>query len=133
MKKKMTEKEAKTDLGAVRIRNEVVSAIASVAALEVKGVVEMKRGITQGMLRVFGKKSFERGVRVNLSEGEVKIDISVIVEYGAKIPEVAKKVQENVKKSVEEMTGLSLVEVNVNIRGVSQTKPGIKEGENESR
>lgn len=128
MKKTMAEKDTKTDLGAVRIRNEVISAIASVAALEVKGVIEMKRGLTAGMLRMFGKRDLERGVRVNLSDNEVKIDLSIIVEYGANIPAIARMVQENVKKSVEETTGLSLVEVNVNVQGISQVKPGIKEG-----
>lgn len=132
----MVEKDTKTDLGAVRIRNEVISAIASVATLEVKGVIEMKRGITQGVFRIFGKRGFERGVRVALSDSEVKIDISIIVEYGAKIPEIAKMVQKNVKKSVEEMTGLSLVEVNVNIQGVSILKApssSVEEKESEEK
>ncbi len=123
----MAEKDTKTDLGAVRIRNEVISAIASVAALEVKGVIGMKRGITTGVLRMFGKRSFEQGVRVDLTDSEVKIDVSIIVEYGANIPAVAKMVQENVKKSVEKMTGLSLVEVNVNIQGISIPEGGKNE------
>lgn len=118
----MTEKSVKTDLGAVKIRNGVISAIASVAALEVKGVVEMKKGIATGMFRILSKKNFQQGVRIALSNSKIRLDISIIVEYGAKIPEIAKMVQENVKKSVEKMTGLSLVEVNINIRGMAMPK-----------
>lgn len=118
----MTEKGTKTDLGAVKIRNGVISAIASVAALEVEGVIETKKGEAREMFRIFGKKSFQRGVRVTLSNSKIKLSISIIVEYGAKILEIAKMVQENVKKSVEKMTGLSLIEVNINIRGIVMPK-----------
>lgn len=118
----MTEKSVKTDLGAVRIRNGVISAIASVAVSEVAGVIEVKKGITAGMFRILGKKNFQRNIRVALSKSGIKLSIPIIVEYGAKIPEIAEMVQKNVKKSLEKMTGLSLIEVSINIRGIAMPK-----------
>jgi uncharacterized alkaline shock family protein YloU len=59
-----------------------------------------------------------KGVKVEVGEKEVVIDISVVVDYGVNIPEVSWKVQENVKKTVEKMTGLMVVEVNVYVQGV---------------
>lgn len=102
------------DRGKVTFADEVVATIAGLAALEVEGVASMSAGIVEK----FGKKNHSRGVRVEVGEKEAAVDLYMIVNYGVQIPEVAWNVQENVKKSIETMTGLSVVEVNIYIQGI---------------
>ncbi|NLC53878.1 MAG: Asp23/Gls24 family envelope stress response protein [Firmicutes bacterium] len=104
--------------GSIRIANEVVGVIAGLAAMEVKGVYGMSGGMVDGITELLKKKNLAKGVRVEVGEKEAAIDLSIIVEYGSKIPEVAVAVQENVKRAIESMTGLVVVEVNVHIQGV---------------
>jgi uncharacterized alkaline shock family protein YloU len=102
--------------GSVRINNEVVAIIAAIAANEVEGIARMGGGFS--FSEVFGKKAMNKGVRVEIGQGEAAIDLYVVVEYGKNIPELAAKVQQNVKRQVEAMTGLSVVEVNMIVEGV---------------
>ncbi|HLS52566.1 MAG TPA: Asp23/Gls24 family envelope stress response protein, partial [Tissierellaceae bacterium] len=74
-----------------------------------------------------GMKNLSKGVKIELGQQEVKIDVFITVEYGSNITQVGKKVQENVKKTVETMTGLDVLEVNVNIQGVNIPKENKKE------
>lgn len=104
--------------GSVRISNEVVAIIAGVAATEIEGVVGMSGSLTGGITEMLGMKNLSKGVKVELGEREAKIEIFIIVEYGINISDLGKQVQENAKKSVETMTGLNVIEVNVNIQGV---------------
>ena len=104
--------------GKVIFADEVVATIAGLAAVEVQGVASMSSGIVEK----FGKKSPSRGVKVEVGEKETAIDLYVIVEYGVRIPEVAWNIQENVKKAVETMTGLNVVEVNIYIQGINFPK-----------
>ncbi len=107
------------DTGAVRIADEVVSVIAGMAACEVEGISGMSGGIASGLTERLGIKHLQRGVKVEVGEKEAAIDLYVMVDYGARIPEVAQRVQERVKTAVESMTGLKVVEVNVHIQGVA--------------
>ncbi len=107
------------DTGAVRIADEVVSVIAGMAASEVEGIAGMSGGIASGLTERLGIKHLQRGVKVEVGEKEAAIDLYVMVDYGARIPEVAQRVQERVKTAVESMTGLKVVEVNVHIQGVA--------------
>lgn len=113
------EETGRTSLGAIRIANEVVAVIAGLAATEVDGLAGMSGGIAGGFAEMLGKKNLSKGVRVEVGEKETAVDIFVIVEYGAKIPDVAFRVQENVKHAIENMTGLTVVDVNVHVQGVS--------------
>ena len=108
--------EKSEDYGAVRIHNDVVATIAGIAASEVDGVAGMGGGFS--FSEVLGKKAMNKGVKVEIAQGEAAIDMFVVVEYGRNIPEIAAVVQQNVKKQVENMTGLSVVEVNVIVDGV---------------
>lgn len=110
------------DYGQIKISDEVVGIIASLAATEVKGVAGMSGGIAGGLSEILGRKNFSKGVKVELENKEAIISLYIIVEYGAKIPEVAWEIQESVKNAVETMTGLNVVEVNINIQGVSIEK-----------
>lgn len=108
--------------GDVKISNEVISIIAGVAANEIDGVVGMSSGIAGGISEMLGMKNLSKGVKVDIEEKEANIDIFITVEYGIKISEIGLKVQKNVKNTVENMTGLEVKTVNVNIQDVSFPK-----------
>lgn len=105
--------------GNVNISNDVVSIVASLAASSVKGVSGMVSSISGGIAELLGKKNMSKGVKVSVSDKEVTLDLAIIVEYGAKIPDVAWEIQEKVKSEVEAMTGLSVMAVNVSVEGVN--------------
>ncbi len=107
------------ETGNVRISDEVVAVIAGIAATEVDGVAGMSGGIVGGITEILGKKNLSKGVKVEVGEKEAAIDIYVVIDYGVRIPEVAGQVQENVKRAVESMTGLDVVEVNIHVQGVA--------------
>ena len=103
----------------IQIANEVVAVIAGKAVIEVQGVASMAGGFAGGISEVFsGKKNMAKGIKVEANEKEAKIDVNIIVEYGARIPDVAFEIQNRVKKAVESMTGLVVPEVNVHVQGV---------------
>ena len=108
-----------TDDSSVVISEEVVSVIAGVAVSEVSGVVDTAGGFAGGISEVLsGKKKLSKGIKVEVGEKETKIDVNIIVEYGIRIPDIAFDIQNRVKKSVKEMTGLDVVAVNVHVQGV---------------
>lgn len=115
--------------GNVKIADDVVAIIAEIAAKEVKGVYSMSGGIADSITGILGKKNPSKGVKVEVGEKEAAIDLYVVVDYGVRIPDVSWQVQESVKKAVETMTGLSVVEVNIHIQGVNMEKEA-KEEEN---
>lgn len=117
-----------TDKGSIKIADEVVGIIAGLAATEVDGVAGMSGGVAGGIAELLGRKNLSKGVKVEVGEKEAIIDLSLIVNYGVRIPEVAWNVQENVKKAVENMTGLAVVEVNVHVQGVSFGQMAKEEG-----
>lgn len=108
-----------TDLGAVRINNDVITAIASVAALEVRGVHRMGGGIGKTMYEMITHKSSTKGVTIQNIENEIRLTVAIVVDYGVDIPRVADEVQASVKRSIEKMTGLVLSEVDVIVEGVN--------------
>ncbi|MFZ5590497.1 MAG: Asp23/Gls24 family envelope stress response protein [Bacillota bacterium] len=114
----MVVKEEQTRLGSIRIADEVVKIIAGLAATEVPGVAGMSGGVVGGIAEMLGRKNMSKGVKVEVGEKEAAVDIFVVVEYGVRIPDMAAQIQENVKNAIEKMTGLTVVEVNVNVQGV---------------
>ena len=112
--------EENTDKSEIKIADDVVSVIAGIAASEVPGVSGMAGGFAGGISEVFsGKKNLSKGIKVEVGEKEAKIDVNIIVEYGVRIPDVAFEIQNRVKKAVETMTGLKVLEVNVHVQGVN--------------
>lgn len=105
-------------IGTIKISDEVVGAIASLATTEVDGISGMSGGIGDGIVKLLTGSQLTKGVKVEVGEKEVVIDIFVVVDYGVNIPEVCWKAQENVKQIVEKMTGLAVVGVNVYVQGV---------------
>ena len=134
MAKEQTSREyitKKKELGEVKIASDVVAAIAALAATEIDGVYSMAGNITNELIGKLGMKNLSKGVKVDVLEGVVTgsltlnlkykysvVDMMVVVNYGYSIPEVSGQVQERVSQQIENMTGLSVSEVNVRIAGV---------------
>ena len=113
----------------IKISDDVVSVIAGKAVSEISGVAGMAGGFAGGISEVFsGKKNLAKGIKVDVEEKEVKIDVNIIVEYGVRIPDVAFEIQNRVKKAVETMTGLNVSNVNIHIQGINIAE---KRGEEE--
>ena len=102
----------------IKIANEAVATYAGIAVSEVSGVYGMAGGFAGITEALSGKKNLAKGIKVDVGEKSAKIDVNIIVEYGARIPDVAFEIQTRVKKSVENMTGLKVLEVNVHVQGV---------------
>jgi len=123
--------EVAVDNEGIKISSEVVAVIAGVAVSEVQGVFGMAGGFAGGITEVLsGKKNLSKGIKVDIGEKEVSIDVNIIVEYGIRIPDVAFDIQNRVKKAVETMTGLKVVGVNIHVQGVN-TETGSNPENNE--
>lgn len=127
-----TSEEVKLDdANTIKIADDVVAVIAGVAVSEVPGVAGMSGGFAGGISEVLsGKKNMAKGIKVEVGEKEAKIDVNIIVEYGTRIPDIAFDIQNRVKKAVETMTGLKVLEVNVHVQGVSTVSENIPESSN---
>ena len=114
------EDENLEDYGDIRIADEVIRIVASLAAQEVPGVVSMSGGLTDGINRFLGKENASKGVRLKFEGKTVNASVYLNVEYGYCIPEIALEVQEKVKEAVEAMTGYEVQFVDVNVEGVAK-------------
>ncbi len=112
--------EMQVDDENIKIATEVIASIAGVAVSEVPGVYGMAGGFAGGISEVLsGKKNLGKGIKVDVTEKETKIDVNIVVEYGTRIPDVAFEIQKRVKKAVETMTGLKVVSVNIHVQGIN--------------
>lgn len=109
-------------LGEVRIADEVVAIIAGLAATEIEGVSSMAGNITNELVSKLGMKNLSKGIKVEVAENTVNVDVALNIAFGYSIPEVSAKVQERVKNAVENMTGLEVNSVNVRIAAVDLGK-----------
>ena len=107
------------NIGEVRVADEVVAIIAGLAATEVEGVESMAGNITNELVSKLGMKNLSKGVKINVGEESVAVDLALNIKYGSEIPAVSKKVQEKVKSAIETMTGLEVSEGNIKIAGVN--------------
>ncbi|MGI6487228.1 MAG: Asp23/Gls24 family envelope stress response protein [Syntrophomonadaceae bacterium] len=124
MENRLDKIDTSTDLGSIRIADEVVAIISGLAAVEVEGVAAMSGGWGTGIAEMLGKKNLGKGIKVEVGEKEAVIDIFLLIQFGFPIPQVAQQVQEQVKSAVETMTGLNVTGINVHVVGVSMNKPG---------
>ena len=106
-------------MGEVRIADEVVAIIAGLAATEVDGVDSMAGNITNELVGKLGMKNLSKGVKVEVTEEHVSVDLSLNIKYGYNIPYVSERVQDRVKSAIENMTGLTVLDVNIRIAGVN--------------
>ncbi len=109
----------KDKIGEVQIADEVVAIIAGLAATEVEGVDSMAGNISNELISRLGMKNLSKGVKVEVTDQYVSVDLSLNMKYGYNIPEISEKVQEKVKSAIENMTGLNVLEVNIKIAGVN--------------
>ena len=108
-----------SDLGEVQISNDVLAVISAMAAMEVDGVVAMAGNITAELVSKLGMKKLSKGVRVDVVDNTVMVDLSIILRINENIVTISKKVQDKVKTTVENMTGMVVANVNVNIASVA--------------
>lgn len=105
-------------VGTVQIADEVVAIIAGLAATEVEGVASMAGNITNELVGKLGMKNLSKGVKVEVMEGVVSVDLALNIKYGYSIPATSEKAQEKVKSAIENMTGLEVSDINISIAGV---------------
>ncbi len=110
--------ELKNELGKVEIAPEVIEVIAGIAANEVEGIAQLKGNFAAGVAERFGKKNHGKGIRAEISEEGIRIDVYCVVKFGVSIPTVALKTQDNIRQTLLNMTALEADEVNVHIVGI---------------
>ncbi|OZU90006.1 Asp23/Gls24 family envelope stress response protein [Virgibacillus indicus] len=107
-----------TSLGKVEIAPEVIEVIAGIAAAEVDGLFAMRGNFASGVVEKFGKKSHSKGVKVELTDNGILIDLFVVLNFGVSIPEVAQNLQSNIRQTLKSMTALEIDEINVHVVGI---------------
>jgi uncharacterized alkaline shock family protein YloU len=117
------------EFGQVKISDEVVIIIAGIATSGVKGVSTTRTGVADGISNLFSKNNYSKGIKVEINENTVVLDIFINVEYGYKISDVAKEVQATVKKEIETMTDMQVAAVNVHVLNIIQEKDKEKDKE----
>ena len=125
----LTENTEMEELGEIKISEEVVLVVAGLAVGEVKGV-SVANSLTDSVVEKFVRKNYGKGIRIEMNDKEVSVDVHVVVEYGIKIPDIAWELQETVKKNIDTMTNLSVTNVNIFVEGIvieREPKPDTKE------
>jgi uncharacterized alkaline shock family protein YloU len=120
--------EESEQIGRIKISDDVVAIISNAAALSATGVVTLSGGIVEGITEFVGKKNPGRGIKVDMTDEGVTVDIYLIVEFGHRIPDVATDIQHKVRHDVQTMTGLNVTAVNIHVQGISFPHP-VKEKE----
>lgn len=107
-----------TSLGKVEIAPEVIEIMTGIAASEVDGLSSMRGNFASGVVERFGKKTHGKGVKVELTNDGILIDLYVVLQFGVSIPEVAQKLQTNIRQTIENMTALEIAEINIHVGGI---------------
>lgn len=110
--------ENKQNLGHIEVAPEVLEIVASIAASDIEGVASMRGNFASGVVERLGKKVHGKGIKTDLSEEGLMIDVYCVVDYGVSIPKTAEKIQEQVRQTLYNMTSLQTQEVNVHITGI---------------
>ncbi len=120
----MTDKIHMEDIenGSIKISNEVIAGIAGMASGKVEGVVGMSGNLAGGITELLGKKNPAKGIKVEIRDDGVYLEMHLMLCYGSKLNEVGLEVQKKVKEAIESMTDLTVREVNVFIEGIGKTK-----------
>lgn len=117
----MRKENSRNDLGTIRIHKNVIASIASIAAMEVEGVKHIGTNLKSSIFELLGKRDIS-AIKVEIDKnGEVTADVPIVIKYGVNIPETADRVQENIHKSLEKMTNLSIRNINVNVQGIEKS------------
>ncbi|WP_217586670.1 Asp23/Gls24 family envelope stress response protein [Lentibacillus saliphilus] len=119
-----------TELGKVEIAPDVIEIIAGIAASEIDGLSSMRGNFATGVVERFGKKSHSKGVKVELTEAGIVIDLYVVLNFGVSIPQVAQSIQNNIRQTLKNMTALEIDEINIHVVGVQMDPQTDSEEEN---
>jgi uncharacterized alkaline shock family protein YloU len=106
----------------IKISEDVIATIAGIAASEMENLASMSGGFVDGIAGMLGRKTLSKGIKVDMKEEGVALDLSLVLQYGCKIHEVAKSIQERVRLAIEDMTGIKVLAVNINIIGLNVGK-----------
>lgn len=108
-----------SEYGQISINNNVVAIIAHETAKKVPGVVELQGTLADGIAGIIGKKAKDKGIRIEMENEELlTIDLTVVLEFGVRIPDICVQLQAAVKEAVEDMTGQKVFAVNVVVQGI---------------
>jgi uncharacterized alkaline shock family protein YloU len=117
----MHREESRSDLGMIRIHKNVIASVAAIAAGEIEGVKRVGMDLKSGLLEIVGRKSFS-AIKVNFDKNDdVKVEVPLIIKYGYNIPDIANRVQENVRNALDKMTNLSIKDININVQGIERS------------
>lgn len=112
--------------GTITFANEVLATIAGIAACDIPGVAGMSGGFTDGIVELLGRKNLAKGIKITVADNNVTVDVAIIIEYGVRVPEVAKNMQAAVTNAIETMTGLSILAINIAVQGVKFKEIGVQ-------
>lgn len=122
-KNDISQEAVKSNGGKIVFATDVIATIAALAAAEVKGVAGMSGGVVEGITEMLGRKNITKGVKVEVGTEEAAVDVSVFIQYGFRIQDVCTEIQKAIRNSVETMTGLRVVEVNVFVQSITFDTP----------
>ena len=116
----MHREESRTDYGTIKIHKNVIASIASIAAVEIDGVKRIGGDLKSGLYELVGKKALA-SIKVEIDRNEeVKIEIPLVIRYGFNVPDIAARVQENVRAALDKMTNLTVKDINVNVQSIER-------------
>lgn len=118
-----------SELGKVEIAPEVIETIAGLAASEIEGVASMRGNFASDVVERFGKVSHSKGVKVEISDTTIQIDMYLVIQYGVSIPKVAQQLQTNIRQSLKNMTALEVDEINVHVVGIQMESDEVESKE----
>ncbi|MDC1541825.1 Asp23/Gls24 family envelope stress response protein [Candidatus Pseudothioglobus singularis] len=114
----LNDENMSTSLGKIEIAPEVIEVIAGIAATEVEGLYAMRGNFASDVVERFGKKTHKKGVKVELTDDGITIDLFVILKFGVSIPKVAEKLQTSIRQALKTMTALEIAEINIHVVGI---------------
>lgn len=120
-----------SSLGTVEIAPEVIEIITGISSSEVDGISSMRGNFASGVVERFGKKSHSKGVKVDLTETGILIDLYVVLDFGVSIPKVVQKLQTNIRQTLKSMTALEIAEINVHVVGIQMDAKDSRDEKNE--
>lgn len=108
----------KNEMGTVRLDEEVIASIAGITIEQIQGVADTVGGVSYSLTGMLGKKTGAKGVRVDIGDNGIAINVSITVKYGHSIPELARKVQQRISEEVRTMTGMKVNSVDIFVQGI---------------
>lgn len=126
--------DEENEAGSIRISDNVVATIVRKYTLEVDGVIRFASGSLVGNLsEIFGRRDPEKNLQVDLDNDEVNIGVTLVLEFGVRVPDIAEIVQEVIRTKVEELTGKKVTRVSVTVQDLEEkvVKPEPEEDKGE--